>query len=528
MARFVHNEDAVFASNFLCDLTFRLFLKQGTGMMQLTGLGDPSGLGEGYSFLREADTKPNKIGANSNGALNAQIKKITGTENDLRKLTMKQMASLLRSYGLAQKEIDKLKRWDRVHVIRDLSTKAASDGMGDGLERFARGEKMRLSDQKRVYEARIQEICRRQRAALSADTGDLRAAGVSGEGISSAVSEIDSTLESSEAPPAASRQDGTNETEDSDSDSDDDDFAAMLEENLKDVKQTNQLVAEQIRGTSGDEEASRSLLGQKLREGGKDLSRDARELAALKRQIEEERAANEGGIGGVETTMTGLVGPSSMIGKKVVRRRIIKKFPDGRQTTTFKFILAQTEVDRVLQHKKETAEQEGAKKKKYVYKPDSRPVGHAIFEDDDDVDHHRSGSGIRLQVQRRALPGTSGFMKAPSRSHKGAVKVGKLKQRVSHEKRLQKRKREEEEADLYVAPSKRLSTTSDRKYRASIRDRMPHVKLANKLESIRAMGERKPGTEPFHRPVNPKAIPRYYEVIHQPIDLQTIQNKNQR
>ena len=38
-----------------------------------------------------------------------------------------------------------------VHVIRDLSTKAASDGMGDEMERFARGEKLRLSDQRENY-----------------------------------------------------------------------------------------------------------------------------------------------------------------------------------------------------------------------------------------------------------------------------------------------------------------------------------------------------------------------------------------
>jgi hypothetical protein len=55
----------------------------GTGMMQLTGLGDPSGQREGFSFLREV-------------ALSAQMKKITGPNDDLRKLTMKQMASLLR------------------------------------------------------------------------------------------------------------------------------------------------------------------------------------------------------------------------------------------------------------------------------------------------------------------------------------------------------------------------------------------------------------------------------------------------
>lgn len=73
----------------------------------------PSGVGEAYNFLRVADSRASKSTANSDGALNAQIKKITGTQNDLRKLTMKQMASLLRSYGMKDKQIGVLKRWDR-------------------------------------------------------------------------------------------------------------------------------------------------------------------------------------------------------------------------------------------------------------------------------------------------------------------------------------------------------------------------------------------------------------------------------
>ena len=84
-------------------------------MMKLTGIGDPSGVGEAYNFLREADSRSSKTTSSksSDGALNAQIQKITGTQNDLRKLTMKQMASLLRSYGMKDKQIAVLKRWDR-------------------------------------------------------------------------------------------------------------------------------------------------------------------------------------------------------------------------------------------------------------------------------------------------------------------------------------------------------------------------------------------------------------------------------
>ena len=126
---------------------------EGSGMMMLSGLGDPSGFGEGFSFLRKVDNKPAKAATAANSELNAHVKKITGTEDDLRKLTMKEMADILRKFGhmdekqlsflegtasilalnvacvfdsyspgflavLLVNRIAALKRWDRVHVIR--------------------------------------------------------------------------------------------------------------------------------------------------------------------------------------------------------------------------------------------------------------------------------------------------------------------------------------------------------------------------------------------------------------------------
>jgi len=256
---------------------------EGSGMMKLTGLGDPSGMGEGFSFLREADTKPSKTAGQS--ALNAQVKKITGTEDDLRKLTMKQMAALLRSYGMAQKQIDTLKRWDRVHVIRDLSTKAASDGIGDGLERFARGEKMKLAEQKQVYRKRIQVIWKRQIAALSSLAEGGGAAGEAGSG------GVDATgvgAGDPDADPSAAAAGGAGATnkaaknqdkkEDSDSDSDDDDdFAATFEEEMMDRSETNQLVAAHARGgESGDMEREQGLGQLRAAAQDQDLTKDAR------------------------------------------------------------------------------------------------------------------------------------------------------------------------------------------------------------------------------------------------------------
>ena len=499
---------------------------QGTGMMKLTGIGDPSGRGEGFSFLRE-EVKTSKASANTDGALNAQIKKITGTDNDLRKLTMKQMASLLRSYGMSQKDIDTLKRWDRVHVIRDLSTKAASDGMGDSLERFARGEKMKLSDQKHMYQQRIQEIWRRQRAALSSDPGD-RAGGGETAGIAASV-DTEPKPNSTDTPTLS--KENIKEKEESDSESEDDDLAAMLEEDMLDVRETNLIVAAHVRGTAGTGEDMIGNLGQKL-SGSQDLSKDARELAALKRQREEERLTKEGLLSGGKTvpndeSLLTLRHDPSMIGKKVVRKRITKTYPDGRQTTTFKFVVVPAEVDKIIARKREEDDAQDQKTRKHKgHKSAERHViGHAMFEEEDEHKSHRSSHrGIKFQLNRTTRTIKGG---APPRMQKHKPQLGKFKQRESQEMRMHKRKRADDEADLYAVPSKRLST-NNRKERGAARDRMPHVILADKLESIRSSVEKRPFSGPFHKPVPRRAVPRYYEVISNPIDLQTIRDKNQR
>lgn len=273
-------------------------------MMKLTGIGDPSGVGEAFSLLREDERKPNKALLSQNdGALNAQIKKITGTENDLRKLTMKQMASLLKSYGMKDKQISVLKRWDRVHVIRDLSTKAASDGMGDEMERFARGEKLRLSDQRENYKKRVQEIWRRQIAALSSSDAV--------NDVSRADIDMGSTKEAKEAD---TERDTAKKAKVDESDDDDDDeedeFAAMMEMEMAGTTDANRLVASHLGESS-------------MRGGGIDaeLSKEARELAALQRQREEERAMQNGLEQKVKSDHSD---KKSKKPHKVVRRKITK------------------------------------------------------------------------------------------------------------------------------------------------------------------------------------------------------------
>jgi hypothetical protein len=399
--------------------------------------------------------------------------------------------------------------------------------MGDSLERFARGEKMKLSDQKHMYQQRIQEIWRRQRAALSSDPGD-RAGGGETAGIAASV-DTEPKPNSTDTPTLS--KENIKEKEESDSESEDDDLAAMLEEDMLDVRETNLIVAAHVRGTAGTGEDMIGNLGQKL-SGSQDLSKDARELAALKRQREEERLTKEGLLSGGKTvpndeSLLTLRHDPSMIGKKVVRKRITKTYPDGRQTTTFKFVVVPAEVDKIIARKREEDDAQDQKTRKHKgHKSAERHViGHAMFEEEDEHKSHRSSHrGIKFQLNRTTRTIKGG---APPRMQKHKPQLGKFKQRESQEMRMHKRKRADDEADLYAVPSKRLST-NNRKERGAARDRMPHVILADKLESIRSSVEKRPFSGPFHKPVPRRAVPRYYEVISNPIDLQTIRDKNQR
>jgi transcription initiation factor TFIID subunit 1 len=484
---------------------------EGTGMMKLTGLGDPSGTGEGFSFLREVDSKPSKS-VGGGGALNAQLKKITGTENDLRKLTMKQMAALLRSYGMGQKYIDTLQRWDRVHVIRDLSTKAASDGLADGLERFARGEKMKLSEQKQIYNERIQVIWKRQIAALSVQ-GDR---GIGASGTDGGMSDTEA-----ESGPGEAKSKGAAETDktsdDSGSDSDDD-LAAALEDEMLDRSEANQLVAAYAGGSEIGDRRGQLFAAAK----DQDLTKDARELAALKRQREEERAAKEG-LDSMRPEGDGVAADVLAADRKVIRKRITLTSPDGRQKTSFKFIVQPKEVGRIMERlqQKKGDDRPGFRETKYEHALDEKPPGHSMFEDEDDFEISSEG---RFHAGRRRGRGRRGPLGGRATPRARNLQIGKLKTKISKEDRMRKRKREEEEREVYSASAKRKGN-SNRRERGSIRDRQPHVMFAKKLEEIRSQAESRPMAGPFLKPVNKRIVPKYYELISHPIDLQTIRDR---
>ena len=344
---------------------------------------------------------------------------------------------------------------------------------------------MKLSEQKQIYSERIKVIWKRQIAALSA-AGDRSLDMTGGDGD---IADNDANAAGTDAHAKANDM----ENDDSEDDTDEDEFVTALEDEMGDRTEANQLVVAHTRGGEGD-----GGLGQIWNATqNQDLTKDARELAALKRQREEERVAKEGlkAKSSVDAMTQGIFTSD----RKVIRRRIIKTHPDGRQTTTFKYILHPEEVGRVMARLQQDTEHHKDKLTQFRYEHgiDEKPPGHAMFEDEDDFEFSSRGrmqGGRRKGGNRRS--GSSGRGGPRARN----LQIGKLKTKQSTEERIRKRKKEEDELDVYVSSAKRKGT-SNRRERGSIRDRRAHVVFSDKLEAIRQEVESRPSSGPFLKPV---------------------------
>ncbi|XP_048585830.1 transcription initiation factor TFIID subunit 1 isoform X2 [Nematostella vectensis] len=149
--------------------TTRAFISAMRGKCQLavTGSADPTGCGEGFSYIRV----PNKPMANKDesAAQAAQIRKqktVTGTDADLRRLSLKQARQVLRDFGVSDEEIKKLSRWEVIDVVRTMSTEAAKSGE-EGMSKFARGSRFTIAEHQERYKEECQRIFELQNRVLS-------------------------------------------------------------------------------------------------------------------------------------------------------------------------------------------------------------------------------------------------------------------------------------------------------------------------------------------------------------------------
>ncbi|XP_065616074.1 transcription initiation factor TFIID subunit 1-like [Quercus suber] len=146
--------------------------KENIERMEITGVGDPSGRGLGFSYVRTVPKAPmssammkKKTVTGRGGAT------VTGTDADLRRLSMEAAREVLLKFDVCEEEIAKLTRWHRIAMIRKLSSEQAASGIQidpTTISKYARGQRMSFLQLQQQTREKCQEIWERQVQSLSA------------------------------------------------------------------------------------------------------------------------------------------------------------------------------------------------------------------------------------------------------------------------------------------------------------------------------------------------------------------------
>uniref|UniRef100_A0A0R0KEU6 Transcription initiation factor TFIID subunit 1 n=1 Tax=Glycine max TaxID=3847 RepID=A0A0R0KEU6_SOYBN len=150
--------------------------KENIERMEITGVGDPSGRGMGFSYARAPPKAPvssamvkKKAAANRGGST------VTGTDADLRRLSMDAAREVLLKFNVPDEVIAKQTRWHRIAMIRKLSSEQATSGVKvdpTTISKYARGQRMSFLQLQQQTREKCQEIWDRQVQSLSAVNGD--------------------------------------------------------------------------------------------------------------------------------------------------------------------------------------------------------------------------------------------------------------------------------------------------------------------------------------------------------------------
>ncbi|XP_047333970.1 transcription initiation factor TFIID subunit 1 [Impatiens glandulifera] len=144
--------------------------------LEITGVGDPSGRGLGFSYVRTVPKAPiSNAPSKKKVAITRGGSTVTGTDADLRRLSMEAAREVLLKFNVPEEQIAKLTRWHRIAMIRKLSSEQASTGVkvdATTINKYARGQRMSFVQLQQQTREKCQEIWDRQVQSLAAIDGD--------------------------------------------------------------------------------------------------------------------------------------------------------------------------------------------------------------------------------------------------------------------------------------------------------------------------------------------------------------------
>ncbi|NXN81179.1 TAF1 factor, partial [Bombycilla garrulus] len=513
--------------------TTRAFIAamKGKCLLEVTGVADPTGCGEGFSYVKI----PNKPTQQKDDKEPQPVKKtVTGTDADLRRLSLKNAKQLLRKFGVPEEEIKKLSRWEVIDVVRTMSTEQARSGEGP-MSKFARGSRFSVAEHQERYKEECQRIFDLQNKVLE----------------STEILSTDTDSSSAE-------------------DSDFEEMGKNIENMLQNKKTSSQLSRE--REEQERKELQRMLLGEDNgndKDRGKKDRRDKKGLSSANSHKDDDTAS-------VTSLNSSATGRRLKIyrtfrdedGKEYVRCETVRKpavidaYCRIRTTKDEEFIRKfalfdeqhreemrkeRRRIQEQLRRLKRNQEKEKLKgppekkPKKMKERPDLKLKCGACGA----IGHMRTNKFCPLYYQTNAPPSNPVAMTEEQEEelektvihndNEELIKVegtkivlGKQLIESADEVRRKSLVLKFPKQQLPPKKKRRVGTTVhcdylNRPHKSIHRRRTdPMVTLSSILEGIINDIRDLPNTYPFHTPVNPKVVKDYYKIITRPMDLQTL------
>ncbi|KAL9240687.1 hypothetical protein vseg_014876 [Gypsophila vaccaria] len=139
--------------------------------LEISGVGDPSGRGLGFSYTRVASKPPVSNALAKKKLVVPRGSTVTGTDADLRRLSMEAAREVLAKFNIPEEQIEELSRWHRIALIRKLSSEQAESGVEvdpSTISKYARGQRMSFLQLQQRSREKCQDIWDRQIQSLSA------------------------------------------------------------------------------------------------------------------------------------------------------------------------------------------------------------------------------------------------------------------------------------------------------------------------------------------------------------------------
>lgn len=132
---------------------------QTQGRMYLDGYGDPTNKHGGMNYIK----LPLKISRYESQLFKKarkgkQSHMVTGTNADLRCLSMKKVHTVLKNHGYTDEKLSKLERWDKIDILRDIANRQDGETGGDELGQYKREKRMTTQMQKKEYQNKINKL----------------------------------------------------------------------------------------------------------------------------------------------------------------------------------------------------------------------------------------------------------------------------------------------------------------------------------------------------------------------------------